>query len=89
MRILELTDRQTSDAAVIEDRRTLAAVNEEQIVRIELARGFPWKAIEEVLRLSNTAAHEIKAVAQMNMESGRQRRHPEKMGRQRHSATPQ
>lgn len=70
MRILGLTDGQTSGAAVIEDGRILAAVNEERIVRIKLARGFPWQAIEEVLRLSNTMPHEIKvvAVAQVNME---------------------
>lgn len=67
MRILGLTDGQSSGAAVIEDGRILAAVNEERIVRIKLARGFPWKAIEEVLRLSNTAAHEIKAVAVANV----------------------
>lgn len=67
MRILGLTDGQTSGAAVIEDGRILAAVNEERIVRIKLARGFPWKAIEEVLRLSNTRAHEIKAVAVANI----------------------
>jgi len=70
MRILGITDGQTSGAAVIENGRILAAINEERIVRIKLARGFPRKSIEEALRLSGTAAHEIDgvAVAQLNME---------------------
>ncbi len=70
MRILGITDGQTSGAAVVEDGRILAAVNEERIVRIKLARGFPRKSIDEVLRLSGTDPSEIQgvAVAQINME---------------------
>lgn len=67
MRILGLTDGQTSGASIIENGRILAAINEERIVRIKLARGFPWKSIEEVLRLSNTRPHEIQAVAVANI----------------------
>ena len=50
MRFLGLHDGQTSGAAIVEDGRVLAAVNEERLVRLKLARGFPWKAIEEVMR---------------------------------------
>jgi len=70
MRILGITDGQTSGAAVIEDGRILAAINEERIVRIKMARGFPWKAIREALALSGTDPADIGgvAVAQVDME---------------------
>jgi carbamoyltransferase len=70
MRILGISDGQTSGAAVIEDGRILAAINEERIARIKLARGFPWQSIQEVLALTRTAPGEIAAVAvaQIDME---------------------
>ena len=70
MRILGITDGQTSGAALIEDGRILAAVNEERIVRLKMARGFPRQSIREVLRITGTEASEIDgvAVAQINME---------------------
>ena len=70
VRILGITDGQTSGAAIIEDGRLLAAINEERISRIKMARGFPWKSISEVMRLSGTDAKEIGAVAvaQVDME---------------------
>jgi carbamoyltransferase len=70
MRILGITDGQTSGAAIIEDGRILAAVNEERIVRMKLARGFPRQAIQEVLLLTGTDPNDVQgvAVAQINME---------------------
>ena len=70
MRILGITDGQSSGAAIIEDGRILAAVNEERIVRIKMARGFPRESIREVLRISGVDANDIDgvAVAQANME---------------------
>lgn len=70
MRILGITDGQTSGAAIIEDGRILAAINEERILRIKMARGFPHASINEVLKLSGTEAKDIGAVAvaQVNME---------------------
>ncbi|MFQ5669011.1 MAG: carbamoyltransferase C-terminal domain-containing protein [Acidobacteriota bacterium] len=70
MRILGITDGQTSGAAVIEDGRILAAINEERMVRLKMARGFPRQAIAEVLALSGTETRAIGnvAVAQVNME---------------------
>jgi carbamoyltransferase len=70
VRILGITDGQTSGAAVIEDGRILAAVNEERIARIKLARGFPWQSILDVLALSGTSPQQIDAVAvaQVDME---------------------
>jgi carbamoyltransferase len=70
MRILGITDGQTSGAAIIEDGRILAAINEERIARVKLARGFPWQSIQEVLALTHTNPGELAAVgvAQINME---------------------
>src|SRR4030095_4401391 len=70
VRILGITDGQTSGAAIVEGGRILAAVNEERISRIKLARGFPRQSIQEVLRLSSTDPSDIAevAVAQVNME---------------------
>ena len=70
MRILGIADGQTCGAAVLEDGRILAAINEERIARIKLARGFPWESIREVLRLSSTSPTDIDevGVATANME---------------------
>lgn len=69
MRILGITDGQTSGAALIENGRILAAINEERIARIKMARGFPRAAIREVLTLTATDPNDIAAVAvaQTNM----------------------
>ena len=56
MRILGIADGQTCGAAIIEDGRIIATINEERIARIKMARGFPWQSIPEVLKLSNTRA---------------------------------
>ena len=63
MRILGIADGQTSGAAIVEDGRILAALNEERIVRIKLARGFPWESIHEVLRLTSTDPADIGGIA--------------------------
>jgi carbamoyltransferase len=70
MRFLGITDGQTSGAAIIENGRILAAINEERIVRIKMARGFPWQSIREVMRLSDTGPEDIAAVgvAQIDMQ---------------------
>lgn len=70
MRTLGIADGQTCGAAVIEDGRILAAINEERIARIKLARGFPWQSISEVLQLSGTSPGDVGdvAVAAANME---------------------
>lgn len=70
MRILGITDGQTSGAAIIEEGRVLAAVNEERLARIKLARGFPRAAIAEVLAITGTRPEDLEgvAVAHLNME---------------------
>ncbi|MCH9807780.1 MAG: hypothetical protein K0U74_08620 [Alphaproteobacteria bacterium] len=70
MRILGITDGQTSGAAIVEDGRIVAAINEERIRRIKMARGFPWDSIKEAMRLANVTAGDIDvvALANVNME---------------------
>jgi carbamoyltransferase len=63
MKILGITDMQTSGAAVIENNKILAAVNEERLVRKKMARGFPRASIKKVLELSNLKPKDVDAVA--------------------------
>lgn len=69
-RILGITDGQTSGAAIIENGRILAAVNEERLNRVKMTRGFPRASIEEVLRITGTDAKALAGVgvAQSDME---------------------
>ena len=62
-RFLGIADGQTSGACIVEDGDILAAINEERIVRMKQARGFPHESIAEVLRLSGTRPDEIAGVA--------------------------
>jgi len=73
-RFLGLHDGQTSGAALIEDGRVLAAVNEERLVRLKHARGFPWQSIRTVLATTDTDPRDIAtvAVAQRNMSFRRE-----------------
>jgi carbamoyltransferase len=70
MPILGITDGQTSGAAIVDEGKILAAINEERIVRIKMARGFPREAIREVLQHSGASPADITnvAVAGENME---------------------
>lgn len=63
MKILGITDMQTSGAAILEDTNILSAVNEERLVRKKMARGFPRASIWKVLELSGTKPDEVEAVA--------------------------
>ena len=67
---LGVTDGQTCGAAVVRDGVILAAVNEERLVRLKQARGFPRAPIREVLEIVGVEPHEVDhvAVAQHNME---------------------
>ncbi|HET9299544.1 MAG TPA: carbamoyltransferase C-terminal domain-containing protein, partial [Candidatus Polarisedimenticolaceae bacterium] len=70
MAILGITDGQTSGAAVVAGGRLVSAINEERIVRIKMARGFPRRSIAEALRLAGVTAKDVTgvAVAQKDME---------------------
>ena len=62
MRVLGIGTGGDSGAAVIEDGRILAAVNEERLSRMKLVEGFPRGSIRETLRLSNTDPGDLDAV---------------------------
>ena len=69
MRILGYYDDHNAGAAVIEDGKILAAIEEERLSRIKLhngnekAHGQAWRALEEVLRLTGSDRSNIDAVA--------------------------
>jgi carbamoyltransferase len=62
MKILGITDMQTSGAAILEGTNILAAVNEERLVRKKMARGFPRASIWKVLELSGLKPEDIDGV---------------------------
>lgn len=70
MVILGITDGQTSGAAIVVDGKIVAAVNEERLVRLKQARGFPRTSIKAVLQMAGMNPSDIDgvAVAQRNME---------------------
>ncbi|MCZ6782092.1 MAG: carbamoyltransferase [Proteobacteria bacterium] len=63
MRVLGISDHYISGAALIEDGRLVAAVNEERLVRKKMAMGFPRRSIAEVLRIAGVAPSEVDVVA--------------------------
>jgi carbamoyltransferase len=63
MRILGISDHIISGAAIIEDGRVLAAVNEERLVRKKMVMGFPRKSIQAVFELTKLQPQQIDYVA--------------------------
>jgi carbamoyltransferase len=63
MRVLGINDGHSASAALVEDGRVLAAVQEERLTRVKNQGGLPALAIAETLRISQTAPAEIDAVA--------------------------
>ena len=62
MRVLGVTAEGDSGAAIVEDGRILAAVNEERLCRKKMVMGVPRGAIAEVCRVSGTAIDDLDAV---------------------------
>jgi carbamoyltransferase len=62
MRILGLGTEGDSGAAVVEDGRILAAVNEERLSRLKLVEGMPRDSIRSVLEVSGTAVGDVDLV---------------------------
>lgn len=62
MKVLGLGTEEDSGAALVEDGRILAAVNEERLSRMKLAMGFPHASLREVLRLTGTRVDELDGV---------------------------
>ncbi|MDX1576830.1 MAG: carbamoyltransferase C-terminal domain-containing protein [Gemmatimonadota bacterium] len=60
--MLGITTGVDSGAAVVEDGRVLAAVNEERLARSKLVEGFPRDSIRTVLRLTSTRPETLSAV---------------------------
>lgn len=63
MKILGLGDHIDCGAALIEDGRVIAAVNDERLVREKMVFGVPREGIRAVLELASTRPEEIDAVA--------------------------
>ena len=63
MKILGIQDGHSASAAVVEDGRILAAVQEERLTRVKNQVGFPALSISEALRITHIAPGEIDAVA--------------------------
>ena len=61
--ILGITDGDDAGAALIVDGHLVAAVNEERLNRMKMSIGFPWRSIQEVLRLGGKSAGEVDRVA--------------------------
>ncbi|HLC99121.1 MAG TPA: carbamoyltransferase C-terminal domain-containing protein [Candidatus Nanoarchaeia archaeon] len=64
MNILGIIDGQhDSGACILKDGELIAATAEERIERIKMLGGFPYKAIKDVLEISNMKMEDIDAVA--------------------------
>jgi carbamoyltransferase len=63
LRVLGISDHIVSGAAIIEDGRVVAAVNEERLVRRKMVMGFPRQSIRAVMELAGVGPREIDAVA--------------------------
>ena len=62
MNVLGITTEGDSGAAIVEDGRILAAINEERLSRMKLVVGFPRAAIEAVMSIAGVAAADLDAV---------------------------
>lgn len=62
MKVLGVTTEYESGAAAVEDGHIVAAVNEERLLRIKLAAGFPRRSIDCVLDLAGWKAADLDAV---------------------------
>ena len=62
MKVLGLTTEGDSGAALVENGRLVAAVNEERLSRLKLVMGFPRMALREVLRLAGIGIDDLDAI---------------------------
>lgn len=70
MKILGVHYSHDSGAAIIEDGRILAAVNEERLLRKKLYWGFPRLSLQEVFRIAHCKPEDIDYVAFANITPG-------------------
>nr|QNO41768.1 hypothetical protein PIKABMHP_00009 [Methanosarcinales archaeon ANME-2c ERB4]QNO42745.1 hypothetical protein BPAOADCO_00009 [Methanosarcinales archaeon ANME-2c ERB4] len=69
MKILGIADGMVSGAALIEDGRIAAAINEERLIREKMAVNFPLNSIYKVLEVSQTDPSDIDYVAVAQLSS--------------------
>ena len=63
MKILGLCTMGTSAAAIVEDGRVVAAIEEERLTRLKNDGGFPHRAIDACLEIANATLSDIDEVA--------------------------
>jgi carbamoyltransferase len=63
VRVLGISDHLTSGAAIIEDGRVVAAINEERLARRKMVMGFPRLSIAAVMEIAGVKPEEIDCVA--------------------------
>ncbi|MCX6707507.1 MAG: carbamoyltransferase [Candidatus Woesearchaeota archaeon] len=64
MNILGIIDGQhDTTACMLKDGKLVAATGEERITRVKLQGGFPYQAVDEVLRLSKLTPNEVDIIA--------------------------
>jgi carbamoyltransferase len=62
MCILSFSQEHDAGAAIIENGKILAAINEERLTRVKSQDGFPFLSIQEVLRLSGKNSDDVKHI---------------------------
>jgi carbamoyltransferase len=60
--VLGVTDGITGGAAIVQDGKLLAAINEERLVRKKMAYGFPRASIQTALKISGASPSDIDRV---------------------------
>jgi carbamoyltransferase len=63
MKVLGLYDWHNCGAALVEDGKIVAAVEEERLSRNKIEFGFPYRSIEQVLRITHTSWKDLAAIA--------------------------
>jgi len=63
MKVLGISDGLTSGAALIEAGTIRYAINEERLIRVKMATGFPRESIRHVLEDTHTRPEDIDAIA--------------------------
>lgn len=63
MKILGISDGVMAGAALVEDGKITAAINEERLSRIKMSEGFPLRSIYKVLEISQVEPSDIDYVA--------------------------
>ncbi len=62
MCILSFSQEHDAGAAIVENGKILAAINEERLTRVKGQAGFPFNSIREVLRLSGKKPEDVKHI---------------------------